>query len=154
MSAVDSVNDSQKQVLANKVVARFGEDLTGHVFAFWGLAFKPRTDDMREAPSIVIAQELIRRGAQVKAHDPEAIETARQALGDSISFCEDPYEAADGASALLLITEWNEYRGPDFGRLRSLLKEPVLFDGRNIWSNDLASKHQFEYFGIGTRGNL
>ena len=153
LAAVDSVNDSQKRVLSEKVVARFGEDLSGQKFAFWGLAFKPKTDDMREAPSIVIAQELVKRGAQVCAHDPEAMETAREAIGNSIEYCNDPYLAAEGASALLLITEWNEYRGPDFERLRSLLKEPVIFDGRNIWDMKLASKHNFEYFGIGTRGS-
>jgi len=123
------------------------------VFALWGLAFKPKTDDMREAPAIVIAQELIQRGAKIRAHDPEALETARQALGDTVEYFDDPYLAVEGASALLLITEWNEYRGPDFERLKQLLKEPVLFDGRNIWSNQLVCKHQFEYYGIGTGGN-
>ncbi|MGB1070087.1 MAG: UDP-glucose dehydrogenase family protein [Planctomycetota bacterium] len=153
LAAVDSVNDSQKRVLSEKVVARFGEDLSGHKFAFWGLAFKPKTDDMREAPSIVLAEELVTRGAKVCAHDPEALHTGREAIGDSIEYSEDPYLAAEGASALLLITEWNEYRGPDFERLRSLLKEPVIFDGRNIWNMNLASKHDFEYFGIGMRGS-
>ena len=153
LAAVDSVNNSQKRVLSEKVVARFGEDLSGHKFALWGLAFKPKTDDMREAPAIVIAQELVKRGARICAHDPEALETAREAIGDSIEYCDDPYLAADGASALLLITEWNEYRGPDFERLRSLLKEPVIFDGRNIWNMKLAEKHDFEYFGIGTKGS-
>lgn len=153
LGSVDSVNDSQKRVLSEKVVSKFGEDLSGHRFAFWGLAFKPKTDDMREAPAIVIAEELVKRGAKICAHDPEALETAREVIGDSIEYCEDPYEAAKGASALLLITEWNEYRGPDFDRLRGLLKEPILFDGRNVWNLNLAEKHQFEYYGIGTRGS-
>ena len=153
LAAVDSVNDTQKRILALKVIDRFGEDLSNHVFALWGLAFKPKTDDMREAPAIVIAQELIQRGAKIRAHDPEALETARQALGDTVEYFDDPYLAVEGASALLLITEWNEYRGPDFERLKQLLKEPVLFDGRNIWSNQLVCKHQFEYYGIGTGGN-
>ena len=153
LAAVDSVNDSQKKVLSEKVVRRFGDDLSGHCFGIWGLAFKPKTDDMREAPSIVIIEELLRRGATVRAHDPEALETTRDILGDRIEYCTDPYKALDGATALLLVTEWNEYRRPDFDQIRNLLKEQVLFDGRNIWSADLIEKHDFEYYGIGMRGS-
>ena len=108
---------------------------------------------MREAPSIVIIEELLRRGATVRAHDPEALETTRDILGDRIEYCTDPYKALDGATALLLVTEWNEYRRPDFDQIRNLLKEQVLFDGRNIWSADLIEKHDFEYYGIGMRGS-
>jgi UDPglucose 6-dehydrogenase len=153
LEAVDAVNDRQKRFLAEKVVRRFGEDLSGHVFALWGLSFKPRTDDMREAPSVVIAEELIRRGAKVRGHDPEALENARESLGDRIEYCEDPYQAVSGASALLLVTEWNEYRRPEFDRLKELLVEPVVFDGRNIWNAEMMVKHGLEYYGIGTRSS-
>ncbi|MDE0960428.1 MAG: UDP-glucose/GDP-mannose dehydrogenase family protein [Planctomycetota bacterium] len=151
LDAVDAVNDRQKLLLVEKVVKRFGEDLTGHVFGMWGLAFKPRTDDMREAPSVVIASELVRRGAVVRGHDPEAIETARAEMGDLIEYSSDPYEAIDGASALLLVTEWNEYRRPDFQRMTELLEQPVIYDGRNIWTEELTRKHGLEYHGIGSR---
>jgi len=150
LDAVDAVNDRQKKFLAEKVVERFGEDLSGRVFAIWGLAFKPRTDDMREAPSIVIAEELVRRGATVHGHDPEAITNAREELGDLIEYFEHPYEAVSGASALLLVTEWNEYRRPEFDRLKDLLIEPVVFDGRNIWNAEMTVKHGLEYHGIGS----
>lgn len=153
LDSVDAVNDRQKKFLAEKVVRRFGDDLSGHVFALWGLAFKPRTDDVREAPAMVIARTLVQHGAEVRGHDPEAIENAREAMGDLIDYCEDPYDAVSGASALLLVTEWNEYRRPDFDRLKDLLVEPVVFDGRNIWNEELIVKHGLEYHGIGTRSS-
>ncbi|NRA75324.1 MAG: UDP-glucose/GDP-mannose dehydrogenase family protein [Planctomycetes bacterium] len=153
LDSVDAVNDRQKKFLAEKVVRRFGGDLSGHVFALWGLAFKPRTDDVREAPAMVIARTLVQHGAEVRGHDPEAIENAREAMGDLIDYCEDPYDAVSGASALLLVTEWNEYRRPDFDRLKDLLVEPVVFDGRNIWNEELIVKHGLEYHGIGTRSS-
>ncbi len=151
LEVVDQVNEQQKSYLVEKVISRFGEDLGGHTFAVWGLAFKPRTDDMREAPSIVIINELLRRGAQVRAHDPEAREAARAHFGDNIEYVSQPYEACDGASALLLITEWNEFRRPDFNRVKSLLRKPIVFDGRNIWSGSKLIDRGFEYFGIGVR---
>ena len=153
LDSVDAVNDRQKKFLAEKVVRRFGDDLSGHVFALWGLAFKPRTDDVREAPAMVIARTLVQHGAEIRGHDPEAIENAREAMGDLIDYCEDPYDAVSGASALLLVTEWNEYRRPDFDRLKDLLVEPVVFDGRNIWNEELIVKHGLEYHGIGTRSS-
>ena len=151
LDAVDAVNNRQKLRLVEKIVSRFGEDLSGHVFGMWGLAFKPRTDDMREAPSVVIAKELVRRGAVVRAHDPEAIETARTEMGDLIEYSSDPYEAIIGASALLLVTEWNEYRRPDFPKMVKLLEQPVIYDGRNIWNEEMTCKHGLEYHGIGSR---
>lgn len=153
LDAVDAVNDRQKKFLAEKVVRRFGKDLSSHVFAIWGLAFKPRTDDVREAPSVVIARTLVEHGATVRGHDPEALENAREEMGDLIDYCEDPYDAVSGASALLLVTEWNEYRRPDFDRLKELLVEPVVFDGRNIWNEELTGKYGLEYHGIGTRSS-
>jgi UDPglucose 6-dehydrogenase len=153
LDAVDAVNDRQKRFLAEKVVRRFGKDLSGHVFAMWGLAFKPRTDDMREAPSMVIAKALVEHGATVRGHDPEALENAEEAMGDLIDYCEDPYDAVSGANALLLVTEWNEYRRPDFDRLKKLLAEPVVFDGRNIWNDEMTVKYGLEYHGIGTRSS-
>ena len=153
LDAVDAVNDRQKRFLAEKVVRRFGKDLSGHVFAMWGLAFKPRTDDMREAPSMVIAKVLVEHGATVRGHDPEALENAEEAMGDLIDYCEDPYDAVSGANALLLVTEWNEYRRPDFDRLKELLAEPVVFDGRNIWNDEMTVKYGLEYHGIGTRSS-
>jgi len=151
LETVDEVNEEQKRYLVDKVVARFGEDLSGHTFAAWGLSFKPRTDDMREAPSIVIIESLLDRGARVRAHDPEARHAAQAVFGDRIEIVTQPYEALDGASALLLITEWNEFRRPDFARVKSLLRQPVIFDGRNIWPGSKLVQEGFEYHGIGVK---
>ena len=151
LSKVDAVNEKQKNYLVEKVVKRFGEDLSGHTFAVWGLSFKPRTDDMREAPSIVIINALTERGATIRAHDPEAREAARPLFGDQVELVSQPYEACDGASALLLITEWNEFRRPDFNRGKGLLRSPVIFDGRNIWTGSNLLTQGFEYYGIGVR---
>jgi len=151
IDVVDQVNERQKELMVEKVVARFGEDLTGLTFGVWGLAFKPRTDDMREAPSIVIINELLRRGAKVRAHDPEAREAALPCFGDTIEIVGQPYEACDGADALLLVTEWNEFRRPDFDRVKGLLRNPVVFDGRNIWPGAHLMANGFEYFAIGVR---
>ncbi|HIA27315.1 MAG TPA: UDP-glucose/GDP-mannose dehydrogenase family protein [Planctomycetes bacterium] len=152
LEMVDLVNEQQKNILVEKVVARFGEDLTGKTLALWGLAFKPRTNDMREAPSINIVEGLIERGARIRAHDPEAIETAREIFEDRIEFSEAPYDALTGANALLLVTEWNEFRRPDFPRMRKALLEPIIFDGRNIYSPDSMRAEGFEYYGMGTGG--
>jgi UDPglucose 6-dehydrogenase len=151
LETVDEVNEAQKRYLVEKVVGRFGEDLSGHTFAVWGLSFKPRTDDMREAPSIVIIESLIERGARVRAHDPEARHAAEHVFGKKIEIVGQPYEALDGASALLLITEWNEFRRPDFAKVKSLLRHPVIFDGRNIWPGQKLMADGFEYHGIGVR---
>ena len=151
LEAVEDVNNDQKSVLVNKVVQEFGEDLTGKSFAFWGLSFKPETDDIREAPYIVIANELLRRGAKVIAYDPVAIEEAKILLGNRIAYSDNAYSALQDADALLLITEWREFRSPDWSKVKSELKNPILFDGRNIYDgSDLKSKG-FTYYGIGTK---
>jgi UDPglucose 6-dehydrogenase len=150
-SAVVAVNDQQKHVMADKVLSRFGADLTGRTFAMWGLAFKPDTDDMREAPSVIISRRLIAAGARIVAYDPEAMHEARHALGDTITYAESAMDALDGADALLLVTEWSEFRNPEWEQVRAALKEPVVFDGRNIYDPDDVRGAGLEYTGIGRR---
>jgi UDPglucose 6-dehydrogenase len=149
LTAVEAVNDAQKVRLVEKVVAEFGADLTGLRFAIWGLAFKPRTDDMREAPSLYVVKGLLDRGAQVAAHDPEAIENAKGVFGDRIQYHHVNYEALAGADALLVVTEWNEFRRPDYARMKQLMKRPVVFDGRNIYDPEVMKTEGFTYFPIG-----
>lgn len=149
VGAVENVNDAQKHLLANMVVERFGEDLTGRHFAVWGLSFKPETDDMREAPALVVIDRLLKAGATVTAYDPESIHEARRILGNKVTFSDRALDAADGADALLLVTEWNEFRSPDFDVVKAKLKTPVLFDGRNIWNPADLRALGFEYRCIG-----
>jgi len=149
LKRVDEVNDRQKSVLLEKVIAAFGEDLKGKTFAVWGLAFKPQTDDMREAPSITIIEGLLKRGAKVRAVDPEASKTAKRVFNDSITIEEDQYGILEGSDALLVVTEWNEYRRPNFKRMKELLKQPYVFDGRNVFEPDTMRKMGFKYTGIG-----
>jgi len=149
VGAVENVNDAQKHLLANMVVERFGEDLTGRHFAVWGLSFKPETDDMREAPALVVIDRLLKAGATVTAYDPESIHEARRILGNRVTFSDRALDAADGADALLLVTEWNEFRSPDFDVVKAKLKTPVLFDGRNIWNPADLRALGFEYRCIG-----
>ena len=148
LEAVESVNDSQKLKLVCKMQEHFG-DLKGRTIALWGLAFKPRTDDMREAPAISITNRLLELGAGVRAYDPEAADTARRLFGDRIALCEKSYDALNGADALAVVTEWNEFREPDFKRIKQLLKTPVVFDGRNIYSPGHMRALGFTYFSIG-----
>jgi UDPglucose 6-dehydrogenase len=148
LSAVEDVNDAQKERLVCKMQQHFS-DLRGRRIAVWGLAFKPRTDDMREAPAIVIIERLLKLGADVRAYDPEASETARAIFGDRITICERSYDALPGADALAIVTEWNEFREPDFKRMRQLLRAPVVFDGRNIYSPEHMRALGFTYFSIG-----
>jgi UDPglucose 6-dehydrogenase len=148
LEAVAAVNDSQKLRLVCKMQAHFGE-LNGRTIALWGLAFKPRTDDMREAPAIAIVNRLLDLGAAVRAYDPEAIDTARRLFGDRIALCEKSYDALNGADALAVVTEWNEFREPDFKRIKRLLKSPIVFDGRNIYSPEHMRALGFTYFSIG-----
>jgi UDPglucose 6-dehydrogenase len=151
LAAVGRVNDAQKRVLVDKIVRRFGERLAGRTFAVWGLAFKPNTDDMREAPSLVIVAELLARGAAVRAYDPAAMESARRAFGAEprIAYAGSPLEAVAGADALVIVTEWKEFRSPDFDAIRARLKTPVIFDGRNLYEPADVARLGFEYFPIG-----
>lgn len=151
LRAVVEVNEAQKVRLVERVVEEFGEDLTGRTFAIWGLAFKPETDDMREAPSIEIIKGLRERGASIRAHDPVAIETAKAAITDEVEYTIDNYEAVKDADALILVTEWSQYRTPDFDRIKSLLKSPVIFDGRNLYRPDLLEELGFSHYSIGRR---
>ena len=148
-SAVEAVNAAQKHVLAAKIKARFGDDLTGRTIAVWGLAFKPQTDDVREAPALTLCRELLAAGAHVRAYDPEAQRTARAVLGDQVHYAESSMSAADGADALALVTEWNEFRNPDLDALHAAMKQPVVFDGRNIYDPAELRERGFEYHGIG-----
>jgi UDPglucose 6-dehydrogenase len=151
LQAVESANERQKHVLVDKVLRRFGPDLGGRRFALWGLAFKPDTDDMREAPSLVVVHELLKRSASIVAYDPVAMPDARRRLAgvQGIEYAESPMAAAEGADALLVVTEWKEFRSPDFARLRSVLKQPVVFDGRNVFQAELAQAAGLEVHGIG-----
>jgi UDPglucose 6-dehydrogenase len=149
LRAVEEVNVQQKEMLVQKVARHFGEDLAGRCFAVWGLAFKPRTDDMREAPAITIVEGLLARGATVRAHDPEAMGVARGIFGDRITYHRVNYDALGGADALLVVTEWNEFRRPDFPRIKGLLKQPVIFDGRNIYDPQVMRELGFSYYPIG-----
>ncbi len=148
LSAVEDVNRSQKERLVEKIAKHFGS-LKGRTIALWGLAFKPRTDDMREAPAIPIIERLLEAGVRVQAYDPAAIPVARKIFGDRITFCDKSYDALAGADALAIVTEWNEFREPDFARMRTLLKAPVVFDGRNIYSPEHMRALGFSYFSIG-----
>ncbi|KAF7598090.1 MAG: UDP-glucose 6-dehydrogenase [Candidatus Dactylopiibacterium carminicum] len=153
LQSVEDANDAQKQVLVDKVVARFGEDLRGRHFALWGLAFKPNTDDMREAPSRVIIAELFKRGATVTAYDPVAMEEAGRIFGDEprLKYADRPMAALDGADALVIVTEWKEFRSPDFAAIKATLKSPVVFDGRNMFDPALPRAAGLEYSAIGRK---
>ncbi len=151
LQSVEDVNDDQKSVLVNKVKKHFGSDLSGMTFAVWGLSFKPKTDDMREAPSIVIINQLLALGAQVKAFDPVAMEEAHKDLGDTITYTKDEYEALVDADALLLVTEWPEFRVPNFTVVNKLLKNKIIFDGRNVYDQDEMKELGYTYYGIGLK---
>jgi UDPglucose 6-dehydrogenase len=153
LEAVHLVNEAQKHLLAKKIVARFGEDLRGLHFGMWGLAFKPNTDDMREAPSRVIIKDLLARGATITAYDPAATQTAKEVLGDSIVYVDKAWKAADKADALLIVTEWGEFRNPDFELLSTLLRRKIIFDGRNLYEPARIKALGFELFTIG-RGTI
>ena len=149
LEAVEAVNDAQKSVLFNKINAYFGGELRGKTVAFWGLSFKPNTDDMREAPSLVIANLLLNAGAHVRAYDPVAMEEAKHQLGDRITYCADEMEAVRDADALALITEWAEFRVPDWSTVANEMNGKVLFDGRNLYRREIVAEVGFDYFGIG-----
>jgi UDPglucose 6-dehydrogenase len=150
LRAVERTNERQKKLLVQKAVKHFGS-LEGRNFAVWGLAFKPKTDDMREAPSVEVIEGLLAKGAKVSAHDPVAERTARRVLGDRIHYTTVPYEALEGADALFVVTEWNEFRHPDFERMKALMKSPVIFDGRNIYDPARMRELGFTYMGLGRK---
>lgn len=153
IQSVDNVNNRQKVVIAEKIIKKYGENLSGKTFAIWGLAFKPETDDMREAPAIYIIKELVKRGAKIQAYDPKAIHEAQAFYlkGVDVQYLESKYDALKGADAMILLTEWKEFRVPDFEEIAKLLKEKVIFDGRNQYNSfDLPSKG-FEYIQIGVK---
>ena len=150
LKAVEEVNEKQKSVMFKKVKAHFGENLSGLTFAVWGLSFKPKTDDMREAPSVVIIKALLKAGAKVRAFDPVAMEEAKHELKDSIVYAKDEYDALIDADGLLLITEWPEFRVPNFDVVERLMKQKVVFDGRNIYDKPELKAMGYAYYGIGT----
>ena len=150
VKAVDSTNEAQRRTLVPRIAAHLGS-LGGKVIAVWGLAFKPRTDDMREAPAMAIIQGLLAGGASVRAYDPKAMDGARRVLGDRVHFCQRSYEAVEGADALVVATEWNEFREPDFARIKALMRTPAVFDGRNIYNPQVLREIGFHYEGIGRR---
>ena len=154
IGAVEAVNESQKMVIAKKVVARFGEDLSGKTFAVWGLAFKPETDDMREAPAIYIIKDLVKRGAKIQAFDPKAMKEAQHFyLKDTpnVKYTSNKYEALENAHAMILLTEWKTFRAPDFDAIKTALQDPIVFDGRNQYSDIEMQKRGFEYYQIGKK---
>jgi UDPglucose 6-dehydrogenase len=150
LRSVEAVNESQKRLLVRQITDEFGADLSGRRFAIWGLAFKPNTDDMREAPALVVIDDLLAAGATIIAHDPEAMEFCREHhLGDRIEYAPSPMSAVKGADALVLVTEWNEFRRPDFDAIQKNLKQPIIFDGRNVWPKETLVEMGFKYRGVG-----
>ncbi len=154
ITAVEEVNDAQKLVIAQKIINRFGEDLTGFTFGIWGLAFKPGTDDMREAPSIYVIKKLLMRGAQIKVYDPKAVNEAKEHYlkgVQDIIYVTSKYDVLKGSDALVLLTEWKEFRSPDFKVIKTKLKTPIIFDGRNQYNTFDLKKKGFEYYQIGKK---
>jgi UDPglucose 6-dehydrogenase len=151
LKAVEAVNYRQKEVLVRKIKSHFGDDLKGLKFALWGLSFKPKTDDMREAPSLVVIDLLLKEGASVVAYDPVAMEEAKRILGDSVTFAKDEYDACLDADALVVVTEWPEFRMPNFRIIEKLLKNKTIFDGRNIYEPDEMQELKFNYYSIGRK---
>ncbi|CAH2030865.1 UDP-glucose dehydrogenase family protein [Trichlorobacter ammonificans] len=158
LKAVEEVNERQKEILAEKLIRILGspdeeQPLTGRTVACWGLAFKPRTDDMREAPSLTIIERLLAAGATVRAHDPEALKEAKKLFGERIEYSSNQYDILAGADALVIITDWNEYRTPDFDRIKATLKQPLVVDGRNLYKPDRMKSAGFRYIPLGRSGN-
>lgn len=149
LKSVMAVNDQQKKLLAEKIIAHFGGTLSGKHIAIWGLAFKPNTDDVREAPAIYIVRELLRAGAKITAFDPEAIPNFRHIFGDALTYTENRYDALKNANALAIVTEWGLFRSPDFERMGKLMDEKVIFDGRNLYQKETLMPHKFTYYSIG-----
>ncbi|MDD5570413.1 MAG: UDP-glucose/GDP-mannose dehydrogenase family protein [Bacteroidales bacterium] len=151
LKAVEEVNDAQKSVLFNKFKKYFNNQIQGKNIALWGLSFKPQTDDMREAPSLVLIEKLLDAGCKIKAYDPVAMEESKRMLGNKIEFCSNQYEALKNADCLMLVTEWTEFRFPDFEEIKKLLKTPVIFDGRNIYDKNELKELGLDYFCIGIK---
>jgi UDPglucose 6-dehydrogenase len=151
LNAVEDANDRQKLVLVKKIIKAFGENLSGRRFAIWGLAFKPNTDDMREAPSRIIISELVKRGASIAAYDPVAMPEAKRVIPESIDYVDHPMHALSKADALVIVTEWKEFRSPDFEEIARQLKTPQIFDGRNMYEPAVVKRAGLTYHGIGRR---
>lgn len=149
LEAVQQVNEDQKSILFNKLARHYNGDLQGRVISLWGLAFKPETDDVREAPSLILIEKLLAAGCKVKAYDPIAMESCRRVVGDSITFCRDMYEATVDSEALMLITEWKEFRVPSLDVLKATMRQPIVLDGRNIYDREEMEEHGFTYYKIG-----
>jgi UDPglucose 6-dehydrogenase len=151
LQSVEDVNDDQKSVLFGKIMNHFGGDIKGKHFGVWGLSFKPNTDDMREAPSVVLINKLLAEGATVTAFDPVAMHEATRDLGNTIVYAQDEYHAAQGADALCLVTEWSDFRVPQWDKVKAALKGHVLFDGRNLYDAEDVRERGFVYYGIGVK---
>ena len=149
LQAADDVNKKQRQVFINKILNKYGNDLSEKTFAIWGLAFKPKTNDMREAPAITIINALLERGAKVQAYDPKAMDSAKEIFNNKITYAKSSYDALNNADCMLLLTEWNEFRRPDFDKIKSLMKDYVIFDGRNQYNSKRLIEKGFEYYQIG-----
>ncbi len=149
LTAVEDVNKRQKRLIVEKLKKHFDNRLSGKTFAIWGLSFKPNTDDTREAPALTVIEMLLKEGASLRVYDPEAMVEMKKRFGTKVKYCLNNYEAVKGAEALILLTEWNEFRRPDFDRIRQLLKSPVVFDGRNIYDPKVMKEKGFVYYGIG-----
>ena len=151
LKAVERVNENQKSVLFRKITSRFGKELKGRRFAMWGLAFKPGTDDMREAPSLVLIEKLLEAGAVVRAFDPVAVEECKRRIGNRIEYADNMYDALEGADALIVVTEWAEFKIPKFTFIEKALKHKIIFDGRNIYNPEQMQEFGYEYYGIGRK---
>ena len=149
LDSVHEVNEQQKRRLLGKIRDRFGDSVAKMTFAIWGVTFKPGTDDLREAPALALIDELLETGAKVRAHDPAGLGNLKQLYGDRIGYDEDAYAVLDGADCLAVCTEWNEFRSPDFQRIRRLLRQPVIFDGRNLYDLNAMRRYKMEYHCIG-----
>jgi UDPglucose 6-dehydrogenase len=149
LDSVDSVNDEQKKVLFTKIQEHFGPQLSGRTIALWGLSFKPRTDDVREAPALVLADDLLAAGVRLLVHDPEAMDNVREQYGDRLVYAAQPMDVLEGADALAINTEWGEFRNPDFNEMKRRMARPVIFDGRNLYDPRQMQQAGFTYYSIG-----
>jgi len=151
IKAVEKANEYQKNIIFKKMSGHFKNDFKNKVIGIWGIAFKPKTDDIREASSLILIEQLLAAGAKIKSYDPAAMDEAKRQIGDRIEFCSDPYEAIAGADAMALMTEWSEFHLPEFNRMAELMKSKVIFDGRNIYDPAELKRLGFTYYGIGRR---